>query len=307
MVVGRFAPSTTGEAHPGTLLSALLVWLDARSRGGRVLLRFEDLDRTRVRPGWAAELSDALAWLGLDWDETIVQSARATAHEAALDRLAAAGRLYPCACSRTVTRGRSGGRRAPDGGWAYDNRCRDRALPAGGWRAAETAVRARLPDERVELVDLGGLDLSQTPARAMGDPIVRRRDGVIAYQLAVVVDDADEQVTDVVRGRDIAPSTATQVLLQRLLDLPTPRYRHHFLLLEGAGGGKLAKLHGSIPWSAVRASHRGDELCGILAHAAGLAAEPEPCTPRDMLASFDWAKVTRRDRIARWDGALRIQ
>jgi len=236
-----------------------------------------------------------------------VQSSRSRAHEAALDRLAAANRLYPCACSRSLTRGRSGGRRAPDGGWAYDNTCRDRALPPGGWRAAETAVRARLPDDRVELVDLGGLDLSQTPARDMGDPIVRRRDGVVAYQLAVVVDDADEQVSDVVRGRDIAPSTATQVLLQRLLGLPTPSYRHHFLLLEGAGGGKLAKLHGSIPWSAVRARHRGDQLCGILAHAAGLAAEPTPCVPKDLVATFDWTKVTTRDRIARWDDGLRIQ
>ncbi|HUJ58877.1 MAG TPA: glutamate--tRNA ligase family protein, partial [Kofleriaceae bacterium] len=196
-MIGRFAPSTTGEAHPGTLLSGLLVWLDARARGGRALLRLEDLDRTRVRQRWAGEIQDALAWLGLDWDETIVQTERSAAHDAALDQLAAAGRLYPCACSRAM---RASGRRAPDGGWAYDNVCRGSPLPPGGWRAATDALRLQLDDDRVELVDDGGLDLSQTPARDMGDPIVRRRDGVVAYQLAVVVDDAAAGVTDVVRG-----------------------------------------------------------------------------------------------------------
>ena len=111
--MSRFAPSTTGEAHPGTLLSALLVWLDARAQGGRALLRLENLDVTRVKASWAAQLVDDLAWLGLDWDATIDQAAQRAGHEAALDRLAAAGRLYPCTCSR---RDRSGGRRAPDGG-----------------------------------------------------------------------------------------------------------------------------------------------------------------------------------------------
>ena len=301
-MISRFAPSTTGEAHPGTLLSALLVWLDARARGGIALLRFEDLDRTRVKPAWRDQLAEALGWLGLDWDATIVQSGQSAAHEAALDRLAAAGRLYPCTCSRA---GRAGGRRAPDGGWAYENTCRGRPLPAGGWREAGEVLRVQLPDDRVELVDDGGLDLSQTPARDMGDPIVRRRDGVIAYQLAVVVDDGDEQVTDVVRGRDIAPSTATQVLLQRLLGYPTPRYRHHFLLLEPAGD-KLAKLHGAIPFTQVRGRYRGDELCGVLAAACGLLQAPRPCTPRELVPTFDWARVPTRDLVARWDDGLVI-
>jgi len=298
-VIGRFAPSTTGEAHPGTLLSALLVWLDARSRSGRVVLRLEDLDRTRVKPGWSEQLQASLAWLGLDWDDVVTQSARTDAHEAALDQLAAAGRLYPCTCSRAD---RAGGRRAPDGGWAYDNTCRDRPLPEGGWRACRDAIRARLDDDRIELVDDGGLDLSQTPAYDMGDPIVRRRDGVIAYQLVVVVDDAASNVTDVVRGRDIAPSTATQVMLQRLLGLATPRYRHHFLLLEPAGD-KLAKLHGSIPFSAMSARYRGDELCGLLAGAAGVG-ESSPTTPRALVDRFDWRSVRSDDRVARWDGGL---
>jgi len=323
-MISRFAPSTTGEAHPGTLLAALLVWLDARSRGGRVVLRLEDLDVTRTKAAWAAQMIDACGWLGLTWDEVVVQSDRRAAHEAALDALAAAGRLYPCSCSRAA---RAGGRRAPDGSWAYDNTCRGRALPAGGWRAATEAIRVRLDDDRIELVDDGGLDLSQTPARDLGDPIVRRRDHVVAYQLAVVVDDRDAAITDVIRGRDIAPSTATQVMLQRLLGMPTPRYRHHFLLLEppqggpspqgdsdpgvaadrsrsvrlGPGAGKLAKLHGSIPFSQLQARHDGATLCGILAHAAGLLPEPLPCHPGQLVAAFDWGHVPRADRVARWD------
>jgi glutamyl/glutaminyl-tRNA synthetase len=297
-VISRFAPSTTGEAHPGTLLSGLLVWLDARARDGEALLRLEDLDRTRVKEAWSDQLLDATRWLGLDWDAVIVQSVRNAEHERALDQLEAAGRLYPCTCSRAD---RAGGRRAPDGGWAYENTCRGKPLPAGGWRAAEANVRVQLDDERVELVDDGGLDLSQTPAIDMGDPIVRRRDGVIAYQLAVVVDDGHAGITDVVRGRDIAPSTATQVMLQRLLGLPTPRYRHHLLLLE-RHGGKLAKLHGSIPFSRLRARYSGAELCGVLAHAAGLQGTPRPCTPSELVASFTWSSVPATDRVAHMDG-----
>jgi glutamyl-Q tRNA(Asp) synthetase len=289
-VIGRFAPSTTGEAHPGTLLAALLVWLDARSRGGRVLLRLEDLDTARVKAAWADQLVDACAWLGLDWDAVVVQSGRGDAHAAALDRLAAAGRLYACTCSRAD---RTGGRRAPDGGWAYANTCRARTIT--DWRSATTAVRARLPDDRVELVDGNGVDLSQTPARDLGDPIVRRRDGVVAYQLAVVVDDADAGITDIVRGRDIAPSTATQLQLQRLLGYATPRYRHHFLLLEPAGD-KLAKLHGSIPFSELRRHYTGPALRDTLAAVAGITADP---------AAFDWARVRRDDvTVALGDAGL---
>lgn len=259
------------------------------------MLRLEDLDVTRTKPTFATQLVLACTWLGLDWDATFLQSDRASAHEAALDRLAAAGRLYPCSCSRAdrVT----SGRRAPDGGWAYDNTCR--ARPLADWRLSREALRLRLDDEHVVLVDDGGLDLSQTPARDMGDPIVRRRDGVIAYQLVVVVDDADSGITDIIRGKDIAPSTATQVLIQRALGLPTPKYRHHFLLLEAANE-KLAKLHGSIPFSALRAYHSGPALCGVLAHAAGLIDATRDVTPAELVDSFDWSRVPAEDRIARF-------
>lgn len=289
-MITRFAPSTTGEAHPGTLLSALLVWLEARRRGGTAILRLEDLDVTRVKAGWAAQLEDACAELGLSWSATVRQSTLGAAHAAALDRLEAAGRLYPCACSRAD---RSGGRRAPDGGWAYENTCRGRAL-VGGWRAQGEPIRVRLDDDRLALVDDGGLDLSQTPALEMGDPIVRRRDGVVAYHLAVVVDDAAAGITDVIRGRDIAPSTATQVMLQRLLGLTTPRYRHHFLLLETDRAGKLSKLHASLPYSQLRAGLAPAEILGRLAHVAGLLDAPRPCRADELV--LDWARVPLTDR-----------
>ncbi|HSN98595.1 MAG TPA: glutamate--tRNA ligase family protein [Candidatus Nanopelagicales bacterium] len=298
--VCRFAPSTTGPAHLGTLAAALLCWLDARSRGARLILRLEDLDPDRCRPEHARSILADLEWLGLDWDEVATQRALAAQHEAALDRLEALGALYPCNATRDEVR--AIGRRAPDGGFAYDNRSRGRPLPPGGWRACDEPIRAALPGGWFRPVDEGGLDLSQEPVVAFGDPVVRRRDGAIAYQLAVVADDAAASVTRVVRGRDIAPSTATQAALQSLLALPAPLYRHHLLLLEERGG-KLAKTH-----SAPRGAALGlpsPRLSGQLAWCVGLLPEPADCTPRDLLPHFDWARVATTDRVVRWtDGQL---
>jgi glutamyl-Q tRNA(Asp) synthetase len=296
----RFAPSVTGEAHPGTLLSALLAWLDARSRGDRFLVRLEDLDHTRERPGLADGMQADLAWLGIDWDELHVQSRRRALHERALDRLESAGLLYPCRCSRAARA--ATGRRAPDGGWAYDNRCRARRLAPGGWRGARDPVRLALPERRVLLVDEGGLDLSQCPALDMGDPVLLRRDGVLAYHLAVVVDDGDAGVTRVVRGRDIAPSTATHILVQDLLGLARPVYRHHLLLLEGRGD-KMSKLHGSAPARQLRAHYSAEGLVGALAHFAGLTDSPEPRSASSLVAGFSWDRVRRADLAVAWTGA----
>ncbi len=299
MDVCRFAPSTTGPAHPGTLLAGLLSWLDARSRGARLVLRLEDLDPDRCRPEWSRRLEHDLAWLGLDFDAREEQHATRARHDAALDRLEAAGALYPCACTRSQLE--ATGARAPDGSLRYAGTCRSRPLPAGGWRAAAEPLRARLPAGRIVPYDEGGLDLAQDPAVEMGDPVVRRRDLVPAYQLAVVVDDAAIGVTRVVRGRDIAPSTATQVALQRLLGLPSPIYRHHLLLLEERGG-KLAKLHGAVSLDELRCVFGAPELCGWLACAAGLAPDASPITPRALLGSFDWSRVRQGDRTVRWTG-----
>ena len=284
--VGRFAPSTTGEPHPGTLLAALLAWLDAKAADGRIILRLEDLDPQRCTPTWASTMIEATAWLGLSWDEVVVQSARHADHGEALDRLAAMGRLYPCECTRADRRG---GVRAPDGGWAYDNRCRHRPLPAAGWRTSEVPLRVRLDDGLVEVRDESGADLSQRVTDVMGDPVVRRRDGAVAYQLAVVVDDAASGVTRVVRGQDIAASTATQVALARLLQLPRPVYRHHFLLLEeNTRGEKLSKLHGSVGISQLRAKRSGAEVCGYLAYLAGLTVSDAAVSPAVLLSGFSW-------------------
>ena len=300
--VGRFAPSTTGPAHPGTLLAALLCWLDARSRGARLVLRLEDLDPERCRPAFAERMSSDLAWLGLAFDAVERQSEHGERHAAALDRLAADGRLYPCACSRSELR--AGGARAPDGSARYPGRCRGRPLPSGGWRAAAEPVRVRLDPGEIAPREEGPLDTRQDPLRAFGDPVVRRRDGAVAYQLASVVDDAAVGVTLVVRGRDLAPSTALQLALRRLLGLPAPSHRHHLLLLEERGE-KLAKLHGAVGVAALRRSLGPRELCGFLACAAGLRPTPELVAPAELLPGFAWERVETRDAIVRWsDPAL---
>jgi glutamyl-Q tRNA(Asp) synthetase len=303
-MTGRFAPSTTGPAHPGTLLAALLCWLDARSRGERVMLRLEDLDPERCTKAFAAAMIDDLAWFGLDWDGIVHQHQCAPAHEAALDALAGQGALYPCPATRGEL-SRSG-RVAPDGAVAYDNRNRAHALPAGGWRACGEPLRARLPDRVFSPLDEGGLALSQDPAAVCGDPVVRRRDGAVAYQLAVVVDDAVAGIDRVVRGRDIAPSTATQAALQQLLGLPGPCYRHHLLLLEERGR-KLAKLHGAVGAPILRRRYGAPELCGLLAGWSGIAPDCAPCTPASLVAGFSWANVRSDDQLVRWTGSELIR
>jgi glutamyl/glutaminyl-tRNA synthetase len=295
----RFAPTTSGPAHPGTLLAALLCWLDARSRGATLSLRLEDVDSTRCTPESADDMLSALEWFGLDWDEVLLQSANRSSHEAALDRLADRELLYPCSCSRSEIK--RSGERSADGGWRYPGSCRNRQLPKDGWRAVQETLRLRLTSERVDPKDEGGVDLAQDPAAEMGDPVLLGRGGLIAYHLAAVVDDGRQQITRVVRGRDLAASTAIHVTLQRLLALSTPVYRHHFLLLEKTGG-KLAKLHGAVGWRELREYYAPETLCGLLAEAAALIESPAPMRPGDLLANFDWRRIRSEGRLARWTG-----
>ena len=295
----RFAPSTTGYAHPGTLLSGLLCWLHARALGAPTILRLENLDPDRCRPEYHHAMIEDLAWFGLDWDERVTQSDRTPAHEAALDVLADRGLLYPCSCSRA--RIKTLGRPAPDGGFAYDNHCRQRRLPPGGWRACTEPVRLRLPDTRIQCADQGGLMLDQQPAMELGDPVVRRRDRAMAYHLAVVVDDADAGIREIIRGRDLAPAAPVQMLIHHLLDLPVPAYRHHFLLLEHHGG-KLAKLHGAVDTQTLRRHFEPEALVGQIAHWAGLLEHPEPCRPSDLIANFSWTRIRVNDLTVTWDG-----
>jgi glutamyl-tRNA synthetase/glutamyl-Q tRNA(Asp) synthetase len=304
--VSRFAPTTSGPAHPGTLLAALLCWLDARSCGGRILLRLEDLDPVRCRPEHLGAMVESLAWLGLDFDAVVRQSDHREAHEAVLDRLAEQDLLYPCRCSRTDLRNHA--ERARDGSFRYPGTCRANRLPsrgAGGWRALRESLRVRLAPGAFVLRDESGLELGGDPLADGGDPIVRRRDGAIAYHLASIVDDYDSGVTRVVRGRDLAPSTAVQVALQRMLGWPTPSYRHHLLLLEPRGD-KLAKLHGSVGFDALRGVYTAAQLVGVLACVAGLRPDAAPVSPSALQSEFSWDRVGAIDRVLHWDGTRLI-
>ena len=300
MDVSRFAPSTTGPAHPGTLLAALLCWLDARRSGARLVLRLEDLDPERARPEWSRDLLRDLAWLGLDWDEVESQKERSEEHAQALDRLDAIGALYPCACTRRQIA--SDAKPAVDGGFRYPGTCREKPFGEGGWRASPDSLRVRLADEVIHPAVFFGEALARNPFRDFGDPVVRRRDGVAAYHLACVADDARVGVTRVVRGRDLAFHASTQVALQKMLGVSSPAYAHHFLLLEQRAGRKLAKLHGAVGIDALRKAYSAPRLCGWLAQAAGLQQDDRPVLPRDLVEGFAWGRVTSADPVVEWTG-----
>jgi glutamyl-Q tRNA(Asp) synthetase len=237
---GRFAPSPTGPLHAGSLVAALASWLDARAHGGRWLVRIEDLDPPREVAGAAHEILDSLAAFGLDSDEApAFQSGRGALYRQALERLDGAGLLYGCSCSRTEVAAAQQRLGLP--AHVYPGTCRGR--PAG---RDERALRVRVPDETIGFVDRARGAFAQNLARDVGDFVVRRADGLWAYQLAVVVDDADQGITDVVRGADLLDNTPRQVWLQRVLALPTPRYLH-VPVVTHPSGEKLSKQTGAAP------------------------------------------------------------
>ncbi|MCL4745019.1 MAG: tRNA glutamyl-Q(34) synthetase GluQRS, partial [Burkholderiaceae bacterium] len=242
--VGRFAPSPTGALHAGSLVAALGSFLDARAHAGRWLLRIEDLDPPREVPGATASIRDALNALGFTHDaEVIVQSARGEHYQRAFEQLLARGQVYPCACSRreiadSLTRvGVPIDRHRET---VYPGTCRE-GLAAG--RVAR-AWRIRVGDARVAWRDRDGTRRVCYLGDEVGDFVLRRADGLWAYQLAVVVDDALQQVSDVVRGEDLRESTARQIFLQHKLGFPTPNYLH-LPLVAGANGEKLSKQNGA--------------------------------------------------------------
>jgi glutamyl-Q tRNA(Asp) synthetase len=232
--LARFAPSPTGPLHQGSLLAAVGSYLDARSAGARWLVRMEDLDTPRVIPGCADEMLRTLEAFGFEWDgEILFQSTRRAAYREALDALTAAGRAYPCSCSRKDLAGL-------DDESGYPGTCRP-----GPARAGPTALRFRVSDTPIHFDDLFQ-GPQQFDLATCGDVVVERRDGLASYQLAVVVDDAFQEVTRVVRGADLLPSTPWQIDLQRALSLPRPIYGHLPLLLE-PDGAKLSKSRRSLP------------------------------------------------------------
>ena len=242
---GRFAPSPTGPLHAGSLVAALASWLDARAHGGRWLLRIEDVDTPRCVPGADATIVAQLAACGLRPDEApLYQSARGALYEAALQQLITQGRAYPCGCTRqdiALALAAAGHARARHGELVYPGTCRHglQGQPARAWRFLTQAGTLHWTDRR-----LG--PQSQDVQQQVGDFALRRADGLWAYQLAVVVDDAAQGVSHVVRGQDLADNTARQIQLQAALGLATPRYLHTPLVL-GANGEKLSKQNGAAP------------------------------------------------------------
>ena len=297
-VVGRLAPSPTGAQHVGNARTFLIAWLAARSVGGKVVLRLEDIDSPRVKAGAAEEAIDDLRWLGLDWDDgPIVQTQRLPLYEAALKRLQAKEAVYPCTCTRSdVERAAS----APHGdheGPVYPGTCAQRTSRDGAALGGQAAWRFRVPDDVTEfddaLQDHVAIDLS----RVGGDFVVWKSAGSPAYQLAAVVDDAAMEVTQVVRGNDLIPSTPRQLLLYDALGLTAPGFAH-VPLVVGPDGRRLAKRHGDTRLQALRAAGvKVEMLLGLLASSCGWLPEIEPVTAHDLLPHFRLSTIPPRNFV----------
>lgn len=292
---GRFAPSPTGDLHVGNLRTALVAWLAARAEGERFLVRVEDLDRLNSSVECERRQLADLAALGLDWDGAPVrQSDRFDRHRAAIAELSAKGLTYPCFCTRREIREAN---RAPHGDPSsdrYPGTCRELSDAERAERARErpAAIRLRTGGERVTVVDevVGELTVE------LDDFVLQRNDGIPAYHVAVVVDDAEQGVTQVVRGDDLVTSTPRHVYLQRLLGLPTPRYAH-VPLVVGPGGDRLAKRDGAVTLPELAESGVGpDDVLSALAWSLGLAGKGEAVTASALVDRF------AADELARYGG-----
>ncbi|HWE22374.1 MAG TPA: tRNA glutamyl-Q(34) synthetase GluQRS [Myxococcales bacterium] len=281
---GRFAPSPTGELHLGNARTAILAWLWAKAARGGFTMRVEDLDRPRVRPGLAQRQLEELAWLGLTWDEgpdprsgedtgprgPYRQSQRDALYEAAIGKLG--DHVYECFCSRSEIAAASAPHGPQDDGPRYPGTCANLTLAqrAERRRTRAPALRLRVPRGPVRFTDELKGPQEFDPAATVGDFVLRRADGVFAYQLAVVVDDAAMEITQVLRGDDLLPSTARQILLYRLLGLREPR-RAHAGLVVAASGERLSKRDRASSLSTLRASGRDPrEVVSLLCAASGL-------------------------------------
>ena len=286
---GRFAPSPTGELHLGNARTALLSWLWARKEGGGYVLRIEDIDTPRVRPGLAERQLDELRWLGLDWDgPPVFQSDRLPRYEDTLRRLSE--HIYECFCSRTEIAAAS----APQGdeGPRYPGTCADltRAQREERRRIRAPSLRLRVPPGKVAFRDEILGEQAFDTQQLVGDFVLRRGDGVFAYQLAVVVDDGEMGITQVLRGADLMASTARQILLHRLLGQREPRWAHAPLVLAESGE-RLSKRDRSSSLSALRA--RGVDPRQVVAHLARLSGleAPDRCSPLELVGGFAVRKV----------------
>ena len=294
---GRFAPSPTGPLHAGSLVAALASWLDARAQGSRWLVRMENGDTERCLPGVGESILEQLAACALVSDEPPVwQTQRLPAYQQAFDRLVAAGLAYPCACSRAeidAALAQQGVPHTRHGERVYPGTCRNglHGKPARAWRFATARFEAAHPTEGVIWIDRRLGPQWQDVAQEVGDFVLRRADGPWAYQLRVVVDDAEQHVTDVVRGEDLTDNTARQLLLQRALGLPTPRYLHTPLVL-GADGEKLSKQTGAASFDTRTPQAALAEL-DKAARVLGLPPAQQAISPSDALTSWvpQWAAL----------------
>ena len=310
-VVGRFAPTPSGYLHLGNLFCSLIAWLAAKSQGGKILLRDEDLDVERTRREYFLQAQRDLESLGLFWDEggdasgphaPYDQSLRSGFYAHQLQKLEDLGLVYPCFCSRAQLHAASAPH-ASDGDPIYAGTCRD-LTPAQVAERSKTrspALRLRVPQEVVTFTDLRYGPQEQDLPTECGDFILRRSDGVFAYQLAVVADDGDMGVTQVVRGRDLLSSTPRQILLYRLLGYPVPEFGHTPLLLA-PDGRRLSKRDGDQSLSGLRGhGWTPKDVVGILAYLAGLLPEPIPVTPQELLPRFSWDRLPLEDiRVPEW-------
>ena len=297
-MTGRYAPSPSGRMHLGNLCCCLLAWLSAKSKGGQVLLRIEDLDTLRCPRVFADAIVDDLAWLGLSADgpdPVPYQSERSELYQHYYDVLADRGLVYPCFCSRSQLHAASAPHRS-DGQVVYQGTCRGLSPEeiAAKRKTKAPAWRVQVPDEVIGFTDGHMGWYEENLAQDCGDFYLRRGDGVFAYQLAVVVDDALMGVTEVVRGADLLSSTPRQLWLYRELGLPAPQF-YHLPLLLAPDGRRLSKRDGDQSLANLRARFSPEEVVGRLAFAVGLQDAPRPRTPQSLVSDFSWARIPKHD------------
>ena len=293
-VVGRFAPSPTGEMHLGNVLAALLSWLSARQQGGMWRLRIEDLDPQRSRQEYADRLMRDLEWLGLTWDgEVVYQSERTEVYAHYLARLS--DLTYPCTCTRNEILAAQAPHES-DGRVVYPGTCRPKEV-SHAWltpTARPAATRIIVPDEVREYDDRVYGRQAVNLATHCGDFILRRSDGVFAYQLAVVVDDAEAGVTEIVRGRDLLLSTAQQLYLYRLLGFEAPVYMHHPLLVNGQGQ-RLCKRDKAMAIGAMREHMSAEQIIGKIAYAFGWTDAAQSISANELIPLFRQTDIPQHD------------
>ena len=298
MTAGRYAPSPSGRMHLGNLMCCLLAWLSAKSKGGQVLLRIEDLDAARCPRVYADAIMDDLAWLGLAADgptPTVYQSERSEIYQQYYNILLKKGLVYPCFCSRSQLHAASAPHRS-DGQVVYAGTCRGLSDAEIARRSLTRApaFRVQVPDEEIAFTDGHLGRYAENLARDCGDFYLRRADGVFAYQLAVVVDDALMGVTEVVRGSDLLSSTPRQLWLYRELGLTAPQF-YHLPLLLAPDGRRLSKRDGDQSLENLRARYTPQEVIGKLAYVCGLQDTPAPVSPQELVPGFSWDKVPKQD------------